>query len=265
LSVAYGNWVWVAVAFDGDNRVMRSTDNGASWTAVGTAAGVAANNWSSVAYGMIGTTAGGVERVPGFVAVSQSGSGNRVMTSPDGINWTGSNAAGTNQWQSVAYGTIDSSTTSTPSGTLVPGFVAVANSGFSQVMTSPDGINWTGRNSSELDQWSSVAYGNGWWVAVATNGDDWVMTSPDGIVWTGRKPAANNQWRSVAYGNGVWVAVSNSGTNRVMRSTDDGETWTAVAAAEANPWYSVAYGNGKFVAVAQDGTNRVMYSPSPAP
>jgi hypothetical protein len=261
-SVAYGNGVWVAVAFDGDNRVMRSTDNGASWTAVGTAAGVAANNWSSVAYGMIGTTAGGVERVPGFVAVSQSGSGNRVMTSPDGINWTGSNAAGTNQWQSVAYGMIG---TTAGGVERVPGFVAVANSGFSQVMTSPDGINWTGRSSSELDQWSSVAYGNGWWVAVATNGFDWVMTSPDGINWTGRKPAANNQWRSVAYGNGVWVAVALGGDNQVMRSTDDGETWTAVAAAEANQWYSVAYGNGKFVAVAQDGINRVMYSPSPAP
>ena len=38
-----------------------------------------------------------------FCAVSYSGTGNRVMTSPDGITWTAGNSAADNQWLSVAW------------------------------------------------------------------------------------------------------------------------------------------------------------------
>jgi hypothetical protein len=51
------------------------------------------NLWRSVAYG------NGL-----FVAVSVTGTGNRVMTSPDGITWTIRTSAADNPWQSVAYG-----------------------------------------------------------------------------------------------------------------------------------------------------------------
>jgi len=36
--------------------------------------------------------------------VSNSGTGNRVMTSPDGINWTIRSSAADNDWRSVCYG-----------------------------------------------------------------------------------------------------------------------------------------------------------------
>ena len=39
-----------------------------------------------------------------FVAVAYSGSGNRVMTSPDGITWTIGTSAADNYWTSVTYG-----------------------------------------------------------------------------------------------------------------------------------------------------------------
>ena len=59
-----------------------------------------------------------------FVAVSISGLGNRVMTSPDGINWTSRTSAADNQWSSVCW---------SPELSL---FVAVAYSGFgNRVMT----------------------------------------------------------------------------------------------------------------------------------
>jgi hypothetical protein len=38
-----------------------------------------------------------------FVAVSTSGSGNRVMTSPDGITWTLRTSAADNQWNGVCW------------------------------------------------------------------------------------------------------------------------------------------------------------------
>jgi hypothetical protein len=82
-----------------------------------------------------------------FVAVAFSGSGNRVMTSPDGISWTSRSSAADNNWNSVTYGTPNSS----------PFFVAVADSGSgNRVMTSPDGINWTIRSSASDNNWNSV-------------------------------------------------------------------------------------------------------------
>src|SRR5690606_5527398 len=65
-SVTYGNGLFVAVAYDGTNRVMTSPD-GITWTS---RSAPEANVWYSVTYG------NGL-----FVAVSTSGT-NRVMTSP---------------------------------------------------------------------------------------------------------------------------------------------------------------------------------------
>jgi predicted RecA/RadA family phage recombinase len=196
------------------------------------------NSWFSVTYG------NGL-----FVAVAITGTGNRVMTSPDGINWTIRTSAADNDWRSVTYG----------NGL----FVAVANTGSgNRVMTSPDGINWTIRTSAADNSWFSVTYDNGLFVAVAITGTgNRVMTSPDGINWTIRTSAADNSWLSVTYGNGLFVAVANSGSgNRVMTSPD-GINWTIRTSAADNGWISVTYGNGLFVAVANSGTgNRVMTS-----
>jgi hypothetical protein len=227
----------VAMAFAGLLPLQpASAATGIDWTA---GSGAEGDSWRSVAYG------NGL-----FVAVSDSGTGNRVMTSPDGITWTIRTSAADNNWNSVAYG----------NGL----FVAVSDSGTgNRVMTSPDGITWKIRTSAADNNWRSVTYGNGLFVAVSLDGtNNRVMTSPDGITWTSRTPAADNNWRSITYGNGLFVAVSNSGTgNRVMTSPD-GITWTSRTSAVDNAWRGVTYGNGLFVAVSTDGTNnRVMTSP----
>lgn len=216
-----------------------------AWTARTSAAD---NNWNSIAYG------NGV-----FVAVASTGTGNRVMTSPNGITWTSRTSAADNNWMAVAFG-----------GGL---FVAVANSGTgNRVMTSPNGITWTARTSAADNDWRGVTYGNGLFVAVgATGTGNRVMTSPDGITWTVRTSAADNDWRSVTYGGpvdiggvtvpGIFVAVALTGTgNRVMTSIS-GTVWTIRTSAADNGWRGVAYGNGLFVAVANTGTgNRIMTS-----
>ena len=115
-----------------------------------------------------------------FVAVAFSGygTGDRVMSSPDGITWTTRTSAADNNWKSVTYG----------AGL----FVAVAFSGVgNRVMTSPDGITWTIRASAADNSWNSVTYGAGLFVAIAGSGSiDGVMTSPDGITWTIRTSVA---------------------------------------------------------------------------
>jgi hypothetical protein len=205
------------------------------WTSRASAAD---NDWNAISYG------NGL-----FVAVSGNGTGNRVMTSNDGITWTSRTSAADLAWRGVAYGNNT--------------FVAVAPSLFGQgVMTSPDGINWTSALASTDNSWSSITFGNGIFVAVANSGTgNRVMTSPDGLTWTTRASAEDNDWTSVTFGNNTFVAVSSSGTgNRVMTSSD-GITWTLRTTPADNAWASVTYGNNTFVAVASSGTgNRVMTS-----
>jgi hypothetical protein len=180
-----------------------------------------------------------------FVAIGNSG--DRVMTSPDGVTWTAQSAAGNNDaWAGVTYG----------NGT----FVAVGGA-TDRVMTSPDGITWTAQSAAgNNDTWTGVTYGNGLFVAVGNSGDR-VMTSPDGVTWTIQSAAGNNDaWAGVTYGAGLFVAVSAGATDRVMTSPD-GVTWTIRSAAGNNDtWNAVTYGGGLFVAVGSSG-DRVMTSP----
>ena len=163
--------------------------------------------------------------------------------------WTPRTAAAVATWQAVTYGNGQ--------------YVAVADSGTDQVMTSPDGITWTARTAAAANQWEAIAYGNGLFVALADTGTlaDRVMTSPDGITWTARTSPALKNWESIAYGNGVFVAVSGSSAPDNVMTSPDGITWTARTAAQPNTWQGVAFGAGLFVAVSSDGTNQVMTSP----
>jgi hypothetical protein len=231
-SVAYGDGVWVAVAFEGDDRVMRSTDNGATWTAVEVPE---KNSWFSVAYG------GGV-----FVAVSEDGE-NRVIRSEDnGETWESVQAAAEIEWCSIAYGR----------GV----WVAVSRTGDNQIMRSFDeGRTWSIRKSPQSNSWRSVTYGKGIFVAVAASGTRRVMRSLDGgYTWTTVEAAEQNTWRDVKFGNGVWLAVASTGDNRVMKSTDGGSSWQAISVPESS-WLSIAYGNNTWVAVGA-GSDYIMKS-----
>jgi hypothetical protein len=209
-----------------------------------------ANAWTSVTYG------NGL-----FVAVANTGIGSRVMTSPDGFDWTSRTSAADNAWNSVTYGEVGGQGL----------FVAVATNGSgNRVMTSPDGITWTSRTSATDKAWQSVTYGSGLFVAVAIDGTgNDVMTSPNGVTWTSRASAVGNVWMGVSYGNGLFVAVGyvvvgDGADSRVMTSPD-GITWTSRTYAADNAWTGVTYGNGRFVAVAFFGLgNRVMTSGPPA-
>ena len=110
------------------------------------------NNWRNVVW---------APELGLFVAVADSGTGNRVMTSPDGINWNTRTTPVDNTWNSITWA---------PELGL---FVAVATSGTGdRVMTSPDGITWTSRTSPVDNDWTSVCWSPklGLFVAVAETG-----------------------------------------------------------------------------------------------
>ena len=213
-------------------------------------------NWNSVTWG----GPAGSEK---FVAVSATGTGNRVMTSPDGVTWTIQTSAADNKWSSVTW------------GGPAPGlFVTVSITGTgNRVMTSPDGVNWTIRASAADNSWPSVTWGGpspGLFVAVGYFGTgNRVMTSPDGVNWAIGVSAADNNWRSVTWGGPVgskkFVAVAYGGTSDRVMTSPDGVTWSIRTSAADNAWFSVTWGGpspGLFVAVSKSGTgNRVMTSP----
>lgn len=243
------------IGFDFSNitkdRIMTSS-NGIDWRSSTSSCN---NDWSSVAYGTyLGKDI--------LVAVSTSGTGNRVMRSEDSISfWTCINTPADNNWTSVTWSSD------------LNLFCAVSSSGNSnRVMTSPDGLIWTLRQSASDNDWRSVIWGgspgNKKFVAVASSGTgNRVMTSLDGINWISRSSASDNYWTSITWSPllNLFCAVSSTGSgNRVMISSD-GITWISQNASDAYEWRSVTWGgtlgNEKFVAVASSGNlNRVMTS-----
>lgn len=191
---------------------------------------VNSNSWVDVAFGA------GL-----FVAISQSGVGNRVMTSPDGITWTARVSAADNTWNKICF---------SPSLNL---FVAVAQSG---IMTSPDGIVWTTRVDPDIAQWRDIIWVEelGLFVAVGTLGASRVMTSPDGITWTLQTAAALNLWYGVAWSAdlSLLVAVGISGAGNRIMTSPDGINWSiGVSPADIN-WRKIVWhsGMGLFIAVS---------------
>ena len=192
-----------------------------------------------------------------FCAVAATGTGNRVMTSEDGVAWTQRVSAADNNWMSVCW------------SSQLWQFCAVAASGTgNRVMTSPDGVTWTARTSAADHSWSSLCWSpdRQIYCAVAASGTgNRVMTSPDGVTWTARTSAADHDWRSIVWAAeiGLFVAVSSSGTgNRVMTSRD-GVVWTLQSTPADRDWQGICWSAelNRLVAVASSGTgHRVMTS-----
>ena len=175
------------------------------------------SSWSSITYNT--PTLGNVSETPIFVAVSSSGTYG-VMTSSDGENWniSASTAADGKNWRSI--------TSTVPSVGELSGntlFVAVGPTRTNtSAMTSQDGINWTLRNTVNLD-WMSVTHGalNGitTFVAVSNSGTtNRIMTSQSATSWgIVQNTNFHYDWRSVISGvpsvgdashNTLFVAVS---------------------------------------------------------
>jgi len=148
---AYGNGVFVAVSHH-TTEVAVSSD-GMNWD-LHAFAGMDWSHWNHARSITFGNGQ--------FVAVSSDAT-NRVVTSPDGINWTARTAAEQNYWSDVTYA----------NGL----YVAVAEDGADRVMISQNGIDWTPMAAAEPNEWRAVAFGGGKFVAVSQNGTNRVMTA----------------------------------------------------------------------------------------
>ena len=132
-------------------------------------------------------------------------------------------------------------------------WVAVGDPGV--ILTSPDGVAWTRRESGFPARWLvSVAYANGLFVVTGgtppnTERNGMILTSPDGVTWTTR---VNNAVRvnNVTFGNGTWLAIDDLGGRWTSL---DGITWSFGSTASGGYLRGLAYGAPVFVTTGLSG------------
>ncbi len=127
---------------------------------------------------------------------------------------------------------------------------------YGNVLTSPDGINWTRQDSSSTGTYGllrGVVSGGG--VIVAVGQTEWVGDTPYGNIiystdhgetWTRAEIAYTNSLRRVVYGNGRFVAVGED----IILTSENGADWTCSEISSGNTYnqWGVTFGNGVFVA-----------------
>jgi len=144
-------------------------------------------------------------------------------------------------------------------------FVAVGGNGSStNILTSPDGVDWTARHADLTNYLNAVAWGNETYVAVGTQTDPRsgssyaaVVTSSDGVVWTGQSLTTNAGLYAVTFAKGLFVAVGidwQSNNALVMISTN-GTNWSphSLTNLPSGILEGVAYGNGLFASGSFSG------------
>jgi hypothetical protein len=226
--------LFVAVASDG--YVMTTSTGNSSFTRV---TPTALNAWQSI------TWAPGLSLL---VAVANSGTTQRVMTSSNGSTWFLRTAAADLDWRSVCW-----------SGE-VGRFVAVGTSG--AVMTSNNGIDWANRTAAANNDWQSVIWVKqlGMFVAVASSGiGNQIMASPDGISWTTRKSPADSQWKCITYSPEIGILLAIAANNNQIIFSQDGINWSTRSLGSTDTFTSVVWAPSRRVFVAT-GYTPVQYS-----
>ena len=141
-------------------------------------------------------------------------------------------------------------------------FVAIPNSG-NVLVSSVDGLEWDQTILPISRVWSSIAYGNKYWVIISSGssvaGSTVLYSNSNIATWKSTSlPTAGTElspvtWSKVVYGNGRFIAIT-SDSNVSAYSTNFGATWTAGGALSGTAWSDLAYGNGRFVAITSNGT-----------
>ena len=137
-SITYGNGYFVAVSSDGlinSKRIIYSLDNGKTWYNNSTIN--YDTTWNSITYS---------PKLNLFVILGGSGTTSYLLAySSDIINWTGVSVPSKN-WSSVSW------------SQELEVFVAIANASTNGIISSPDGVNWITRFTTENNDWKKIIW-----------------------------------------------------------------------------------------------------------
>ena len=128
-------------------------------------------------------------------------------------------------------------------------FVAAGDShkGNSRLYTSPDGRNWTARDSGIAGAIHGMAYGNGRYVGVAIGRR--TIYSDDGATWK-EGQRLNETGNAITFANGRFTIAGNRGE---IYTSVDGANWTPRATPSPKNLNGIAWGNDLFVAAGDTG------------
>ena len=162
-------------------------------------------------------------------------------------------------------------------GTSITAQVTASNSAGSDTKLSniitPEGVDpidldeW-GTVAVTAANWTSITYGNGYFVAVAASGTEKrIMYAEEASgPWTYVTPSRQIAWKDITFGDGYFVAVGYAryDDERVMYATDPAGPWQLVAPGNLSTYGAITYGDGKFVATLDDFSTSIMYAENPA-
>ncbi len=187
--ITYGKDKFVATKIDNSLNRIDISYNGKNWQGVSTPSTMDLS-WTSVTYAN--------DR---YVAVAESTASGSIAISYDGLSWNNVTrpSAGTLTTYNITYG----------KGL----FVVTCSQG--KIMTSPDGINWTVRDTPLTGLIWKCIFAEGVFIAAGafSTTENRFIYSTDGITWEEATTPALNSWSGFAYGNGLLVAVSFNGTD----------------------------------------------------
>ncbi|MEZ0386608.1 MAG: WD40/YVTN/BNR-like repeat-containing protein [Verrucomicrobium sp.] len=204
-------------------------------------------NWKNFALGKDGEVYRAAAKGGGhYVCVGTLGGKNIMLSSPDGVTWASStnDAKYSNYVQGIAHGN--------GAFLAVGGDAGSVGSAKPFVMTSPDGVKWSGFISIPgRFILRRITYGNGLWVGVGDRGRR--ACSKDGSHWEDvEKIKAIDTLVDVAFGNGTFVGV---GLHSLRMTTRDGKTWeNRQVGLEGEHLNSIVWADSKFVAIGQGAT-----------
>jgi len=270
--ITYGKGLFVAVAADSTKKNIMTSPNGITWKLQ---TGAVPNKWYDVTFGN-----------NLFVAVSSDSEKNQVTTSTNGINWKVSSIP-KNNWRKVTYGggqflaiayeygrELNSNAFMTsvdgivwtsrfpPEGFAISDitygngmFVATVNSSSPSkkgVITSPDGISWTFRDTTIGNMFpnnpQSIIYGNGLFVVNAASFlGNRIIISQDAIIWSFPVEIAFTE--DISYGNGVFVIV------RSQAEPGSTQVSTYGSIIDKNAKFTIKCVNGKKIQLVEPGLN----------
>jgi hypothetical protein len=145
------------------------------------------------------------------------------------------------------------------------GTQVVGVGGYGHIQTSPDGANWTTRDSGISTSLDAVAHGNGVFVALGSS-DGVILTSSDGATWA-KNYLGFNQFRGITWSGSQFVAVgfgwtTSSAAGALAATSPDGLTWALHPIALQTPQllWDVAW-NGSLFAAVSVSSNEIVTSP----
>ena len=233
--VAYNGSTWVATVTDGVTSLLYSTD---------------AREWDP-AIGGFNLSVNGVAWGSSWLAFGLSSSGNSIVKSTDGSNWSSSvtsggftSGANSGAWTGSLWVAVGTGTTS-------------ANS----IQSSSDGSNWSSvLTGGFTGSGRCIVWNASYWLAGGYDADEekTIQKSTDGSNWSPSLSAHLTQVNCLAWNGSKWIAGGELTSGSTLESSTDGRNWTTINEEFPGDCYGITWLPSFWVATGGDTVKKTI-------